>query len=161
MKIKTNKLSLGQFISSCIICCCLMIVPATMHHHSVQAFDTQSTINRYESFISMIGSSIFLTSYIIIFIIINVYLLSFMFSSQEKFNLKIRYYQLIWIYNILFGGLIGYFYWTIKDLLLLYILIGYASYLIIIYIARTIVVLKRFITDKLYQLKMRRSAIKI
>ena len=158
---KINKLSFGQFVSSVIICCCLMVVPVSMHHQSVQLFDTQSATNRYESFISMIGSPIFLTSYIIIFIIINVYLLSFIFSSQEKFNVKIRYYQLIWIYNILFGGLIGYFYWAIKDSLLLYILIGYVSYLITIYIARKIVVIKQFVTTKLYQLKMIRSAIKI
>lgn len=158
---KTNKLSLGQFISSCIICCCLIVVPALMHHQSVQTFDAQSAMKRYESFISMFGSSICLTAHIIIFIIINVYLLSFMFSSQEKFNLKIRHYQLIWIYNILFGGLIGYFYWTITDQWLLYILMGYVGYLIGIYIARQIIVLKRFIADKLYQLKIRRNAIKI
>lgn len=83
------------------------------------------------------------------------------FRQKKKFNLKVRHYQLIWIYNILFGGLIGYFYWTITDQWLLYTLIGYSGYLIGIYIARRIVVLKQFIFDKLYQLKMRRNAIKI
>ena len=156
-----NKLSFKETASLFFISCLMMFLPAIIYLQSFRTMNIQPTNGRYENFILEDISLTLSLVYIITFFIINIYLISFIFSSHKEFNIKIKHYKMIMIYNISFCIFISSFYLVTNNQWLLYISIGYGFYIIFIYSVRWILNLKEFVNNKFYQLKTRKNHIKI